>query len=127
TSRSTRDEDEGKKRELYERLGVAELVLFDPYGEYLDPRLQGYRLQQGRYRRIRLNADGSLDLRTAGVTVRPEGARLRMVDTATQEKLLWNHELEPALRAAEERAAAAEERLRVLTEELARLRNPPRT
>jgi Uma2 family endonuclease len=73
TSRSTRNEDEGKNKDTYERLGVPELVLFDPYGEYLDPRLQGYRLQRGRYRRIRLNADGSLDLRTAGITVRPEG------------------------------------------------------
>ena len=147
TSRSTRSEDEGKNKDTYERLGVPELVLFDPYGEYLDPRLQGYRLQRGRYRRIRLNADGSLDLRTVGITVRPEGARLRLVDTATQEKLLWNDELEAARRAAEERAAAAEERvareaaarreaeervaaaeerIRALAAELALLRNPPK-
>ena len=136
TSRSTRDEDEGKKKDLYERLGVAELVLFDPYGDYLEPRLQGYRLERGRYRDIPLNRDGSLDLRTTGITVRPEGARLRLVDTATQEKLLWNDELgaasraaeervaqeAAARRAAEERAAAAEERARALAEELARLR-----
>ncbi|HEX3526148.1 MAG TPA: Uma2 family endonuclease [Thermoanaerobaculia bacterium] len=36
TSRSTRDEDTGHKKDLYEQLGVAELVLFDPYGEYLN-------------------------------------------------------------------------------------------
>ena len=45
TSRSTRREDTRFKKDLYERLGVAELVLFDPYGEYLKPRLQGYRLE----------------------------------------------------------------------------------
>ena len=122
TSRSTRDEDQGNKKSTYERLGVAELVLFDPYGEYLEPRLQGYRLERGRYRDIPLNGDGSLDLQTTGVTVRPEGARLRLVDTSTQEKLLWYDESEAARREAEERAAAAEERARVLAEELARLR-----
>ena len=122
-------EDTRTKKDLYERLGVAELVLFDPYGEYLKPRLQGYRLERGRYRPILPNRDGSLHLRTAGVTARPEGERLRLVDTATGEKLLWNDELEAARQAAEERAAAAEERAaaaeeraRALAEELARLR-----
>lgn len=143
TSRSTRREDTGKKKDLYERLGVTELVLFDPYGEYLDPRLQGYRLERGRYRPILRNGNGSLDLRTTGVTARPEGERLRLVDTATGEKLLWNEELETARQvestarraaethaaeestarqAAEERAAAAEDLARSLAEELARLR-----
>ena len=133
TSRSTRREDTRFKKDLYERLGVAELVLFDPYGEYLKPRLQGYRLEpgleRGRYQPIPPNGDGSLDLRTAGVTVRPEGERLRLVDTVSGEKLLWNDELEAARQAAEqraiiaeERAAAAEERIRALAEELERLR-----
>jgi Uma2 family endonuclease len=150
TSRRTRKEDTGPKKALYERLGVAELVLFDPYGEYLKPRLQGYRLERGRYQPIAPNRDGSLDLRTTGLTACPEGNYLRLVDTASGEKLLWNEELEAARRAAEaragaaeeravtaeeraareaaarraaeERAAAAEERSRALAEELARLR-----
>jgi Uma2 family endonuclease len=136
TSRKTRREDTRTKKDLYERLGVAELVLFDPYGEYLNPRLQGFRLDRGRYQPIPENRDGSLDLQTAGVTARPEGERLRLVITASGEKLLWNDELEAALRlesaarqAAEERAAAetaarqaAEERARALSEELVRLR-----
>jgi Uma2 family endonuclease len=122
TSKKTADEDEDFKPRLYERLGVTELVLFDPYGEYLEPRLQGYRLARGRYRPIRPNRDGSLDLRTTGVTVLPEGERLRLVDTASGEKLLWNDELEGARRVAEERAAAAEERARALATELDRLR-----
>jgi Uma2 family endonuclease len=136
TSRSTRREDTGTKKNLYERLGVAELVLFDPYGDYLKPRLQGYRLERGRYQPIAFNRDGSLDLRTTGLTLHPEGEQLRLVDTASGEKLLWAEELEAARqaaeeratqeamarRAAEERAAAAEERFRALAEELARLR-----
>jgi Uma2 family endonuclease len=106
TSRKTWREDTRTKKDLYERLGVAELVLFDPYGEYLEPRLQGYRLERGRYQRIPPNRDGSLDLWTAGVTARPEGERLRLADTERGEQLLWNDELEAARQAAEERAAA---------------------
>lgn len=30
-------------------MGVVELVLFDPLSEYLQPRLQGYRLVEGEY------------------------------------------------------------------------------
>ena len=122
TSHSTRREDTGRKKDLYERLGVAELVLFDPYGDYLKPRLQGYRLEQGRYRPIPLNSDDSLDLQTTGLTARPEGERLRLVDVASGENLLWEEELEAARREAEAGRRAAEERARALEEEIARLR-----
>jgi Uma2 family endonuclease len=155
TSRSTRREDTGTKKSLYEKLGVTELVLFDPYGEYLKPRLQGHRLERGRYQPIPPNPDGSLDLRTAGVTARPEGKQLRLVDTATGEKLLWDEEIDAERRISMERAAAAmqraavaeerasaaekrateeaaarqaaEERARSLAEELARLRRGSQT
>jgi len=105
TSRWTRNEDTEDKPDIYAQIGVAELVLFDPYGEYLTPRFQGYRLVRGRYRPIPLNPDGSLDLQTIGMTARPEGEQLRLVDTVTGEKLLWNEEIEAARLAAEKRAA----------------------
>ncbi len=111
TSKSTRSEDTDFKPNLYERLGVTELVLFDPFGDYLKPRFQGYRLERGRYRPISPNSDGSLDLLTVGLAVRPEGERLRLVDTATGEKLLWEEEEAMVRRAAEQRAATAEERV----------------
>ena len=41
TSRSTRAEDQGHKRELYRRLGVAEYWQYDPTGDSLRPALQG--------------------------------------------------------------------------------------
>ena len=50
TSRSTRKEDQGRKREVYASLGVGEYWLFDPTGDYLAPRLQGFRLHGGEYR-----------------------------------------------------------------------------
>jgi Uma2 family endonuclease len=129
TSQSTRREDQDKKK-AYQKLGVEEMILFDPYGEYLKPRLQGYRLDgQGIYQAIPLNADGSLDSRTTGLQIRPEGERLRLVDPATGEPLLWNDELEAALKAETAARQAAEERLRKLEKELSRLhaRRDPET
>lgn len=122
TSRKTRREDQRDKKAIYAQIGVEEYVLFDPYGEYLRPPLQGNGLQNGRYQPIPLEKDGSLLSRTTGLTFRLEGRRLRLVDTATGEPLLWTDELEQAL--AREAAArrVAEEQLRALQEELDRLR-----
>jgi Uma2 family endonuclease len=44
TSKKTRREDVHKKRPLYEQvLRVSEYFQFDPTGDYLKPRLQGFR------------------------------------------------------------------------------------
>jgi Uma2 family endonuclease len=88
TSDSTHDEDVYKKKPLYERLGVEEYFLYDPLGDYLDPRIQGFRLSQGRYQKIRPEPDGSLLSRTAGVTLRMEGDQIRLVQTDSGEPLL---------------------------------------
>jgi Uma2 family endonuclease len=136
TSSSTRREDVSKKKDLYERLGVLEYFLFDPEGDYLKPRLQGYRLEQGRYARLASEPDGSLLSRVTGLRLRPDSLNLRLIDSRTGEKLLWGSELvaarekeTAARRAAEERAEAAEERAgeeaaarHRLEEELIRLR-----
>ena len=52
TSRSTRRDDQVRKRALYARLGVGEYFLYDPKGEYLFPPLQGMRLRGGGYERL---------------------------------------------------------------------------
>ena len=52
TSRTTRREDEGRKRQLYRRLGVTEYWQYDPTGDYLDPVLKGARLVDDSYRPI---------------------------------------------------------------------------
>jgi Uma2 family endonuclease len=126
TSAKTRSEDTGSKKTRYERLGCEECFLFDPEGDYLDPRLQGYHLERGRYQPLAANPDGSLFSRTTGLILRVEGTKLRLVDAVTGEELLWDEEIEPRLteRAAqaEERAARAEERATQAEEELARLR-----
>jgi Uma2 family endonuclease len=148
TSKSTREEDQAEKRGVYERLGVEEYFLFDPLGEYLRPRLQGYRRVRGRYEAVAPEPDGSLASRTTGLQLATEGKRLRLRDTVSGEPLLWNEELagaqhaaleraeqesrraeqearraeEEARRADQERRAreSAEERIRKLEEELAR-------
>ena len=92
TSRKTHREDQVKKKNVYERIGVEEYVLFDPYGEYLRPRLQEYRLQDGRYQTVRLEEDGSLLSEATGLRLRPEGQRLRLSDAVTGEPVLWPEE-----------------------------------
>jgi Uma2 family endonuclease len=133
TSRKTRRKDVGPKKSLYERIGTEEYILFDPFGEYLRPRLQGFRLVRGRYQPIPVELDGSLLSRTTDLRMRPEGDRLRLVDGATGKAIFWPEELlaahaqetdarhreEAARRVAEARAQAAE--ARAAEEEAARL------
>jgi hypothetical protein len=121
TSRSTRTEDTKLKKGVYERLGVDEYFLFDPFGEYLQPRLQGYYLAGGHYRAV-APADGSLSSRETGLDLVPEGARLRLRDPVSGELLLWADE--EAHRADQEKLAreAAEERVRLLEAELSGFR-----
>jgi Uma2 family endonuclease len=111
TSRSTREEDLEEKRGIYQHLGVEEYILFDPYGEYLKPRLQGYRWAERGYGPAPLELDGSLLSRTTGLLLRPEGERLRLVDPSTGRSLPWVQEV-----------MSNDLRTRALEEEVARLR-----
>lgn len=129
TSRSTRLEDLGTKRALYAMLGVSEYFLYDPLGEYLQPPLQGYRLQEGEYSRMLPGHQGHLVSQILGLELRLEDGRLRLVDPATSERLLTPAEAQVARRVAEERAAqevtarrAAEERAAQAEAEVQRLR-----
>ncbi len=122
TSRKTRRDDQGKKKSLYERIGVEEYVLFDPYGEYLRSRLQGYRLDGGRFQPVRLEEDGALFSRATGLLMRPEGRRLRLVDAVTGEPLPLYDEKDLALARESAARRSAEEKIRALEAELSRLR-----
>ena len=92
TSRSTRKEDQGRKREVYASLGVGEYWLFDPTGDYLAPRLQGFRLHGGEYRPLPsvAMAGGGLSLHSEalGLDVRLDAeGELRFHDPETGENL----------------------------------------
>jgi Uma2 family endonuclease len=136
TSESTQRKDKNKNKTIYEDNGVEEYFLFDPLGEYLKPRLQGFRLTARGYQPISRTTGGSLSSTTTGLLLRPEGARLRLVNAATGTPLLWEEEIEAARKEAEERAEresaarqeaeeraeAAVRRATALEAELARLR-----
>ena len=96
TSRSTRHEDQGRKRELYRRLGVSEYWQFDPTGDYLEPVLQGLELVAGEYEEMpsRERGDGTLAMASAvlGLELRVTGRGLRFHDPATGRDLLTHAE-----------------------------------
>ena len=108
TSRSTRTQDLGRKRELYASLGVGEYWMFDPTGDYLAPRLQGFRLHGGDYRPLPsvTLVDGGLSLHSEalGLAVRLEaGERLRFHDPATGQDLLSYEEAQVRVHEAQVR------------------------
>jgi Uma2 family endonuclease len=82
TSKSTRKEDLTTKRGLYrDVLRVAEYFLFDPLGEYLKPKLQGFRLVDGEYTTIEA-ADGRLPSDVTGLHLEASGESLRLYSPA---------------------------------------------
>ena len=150
TSSSTRREDTGRKRLLYAQLGVREYYMYDPTGDYLEPRLQAWVLADDPtnghdYRplprlteapgyfspelglEVRLRRDGSLGLRdpVSGEWLATNAelyAARQQAETARQRAETARQQAETARQQAEARAAA-EARARVrLERELARLR-----
>ena len=123
TSRSTRKEDQGRKREVYASLGVGEYWLFDPTDDYLAPRLQGFRLHGGEYRPLPsvAMAGGGLSLHSEalGLDVRlDEEGRLRFHDPETGEDLPAHEEMQAHME--QERAAHQATKARLEDEVAAR-------
>lgn len=91
TSTSTRRNDWREKRFLFEDLGVAEYFLFDPYGEYMKPPLQGFRLVEGYYQQLEPKqlATGELEFFSdqLQLVLRTVGSSLRLYDPDTDEVL----------------------------------------
>lgn len=138
TSNSTKREDQVEKPALYAQLGVKEYFLFDPQGDYLQPRLQGFRLVAGRY--IPMTSEKADRLSSAelglDLAIDIDAHLLRVVDPATGEWLPTREEyeqqielarrdaLEAQSNAAEAQREAEAERRRAasLEAEIARLR-----
>jgi Uma2 family endonuclease len=149
TSRATRRKDEIFKPRSYAQIGIKELFLYDPTGDYLKPALRGFAFDAGVQTAIVADARGNLESRELNLLLRLEAGRLVLIDRATGEVLLTEAEAERqakeaerqakereqqdkeqerlareqeriARQAAEARAAAAEEALRKLREEIAR-------
>src|SRR5262249_40424636 len=98
---------------LYAQLGVREYFLFDPYGEYLEPRLQGYRLVNGSYVPM---PEYPLHSTVLGLDLREEDNALRLYNPRTGVRLPTAAEVELSRRVAEEARINAEDRLQIETE-----------
>jgi Uma2 family endonuclease len=124
TSSSTRREDTKKKFDLYQdRLRVPEYFLFDPFGDYLTPPLQGNRLRQGVYAPIKLVA-GRLPSKVLGLHLEQQGPSLRLFDPDTELLLPTLDERIARVELGWERAELAQQRAELAQQqaELALLR-----
>lgn len=124
TSKGTENHDQNFKKILYEQLGVKEYWLFDPKGEWIPEKLQGYRLQGEFYQPITDNRCEPLQLRLA-----VEDKLIGFYREDTGEKLLIPDELLAqiqqetlARQEAEKRAEAERQRAEELEAMLARYR-----
>ncbi|MBD2208708.1 Uma2 family endonuclease [Nostoc linckia FACHB-104] len=93
TSKGTQEEDKTTKKNLYEGLEVEEYWLFDPKGEWITQKLQGYRLRGDIYEPITDSCSQALQLRLA-----VEGKLIGFYRLDNGEKLLVNDELIAALK-----------------------------
>jgi Uma2 family endonuclease len=119
TSSSTRHEDQRTKFNLYQdTLKVREYFLFDPFGDYLDPPLQGNRLRGGVYQAIHPR-EGRLASQVLGLHLEPDGPSLRLWDPRTG---TWLPTPEETLERARQRAEQAEQEVDRLRREVERLR-----
>jgi Uma2 family endonuclease len=111
TSKSTRREDTATKKALYQDvLKVKEYYLFDPYGEYLRPRLQGFRLFRRHYGPIRPVQD-RLPSKLLQLHLEVDGELLRFYDPVMRCLLPIPPEIEAERQElAEARLAEAEAR-----------------
>lgn len=107
TSRSTSREDSVFKLQLYRQIGVRELFVYDPSAEYLEPSLQGYRLDDdGHYSPIRRGA-GTLRSQMLGVDLDLNDLQLVLTDAATGKPCLPAADAEREWRIAEQEARIA--------------------
>ena len=95
-SDSTWQEDATGKKARYRRWGVAEYWLYAPHGGMHDPRLQGFQLVKGRYRRLpaERRSDGLLVVKSPllGLEQHFDGQRLRLWDPVVKEYLRTGRE-----------------------------------
>ncbi|MCW5860881.1 MAG: Uma2 family endonuclease, partial [Caldilineales bacterium] len=127
TSRSTRLEDLGSKKALYEMLGVQEYFIFDALNEYLRPRFQGFSLIRGVYRPIHPSRDGAMISTELNAILKPDEALLRVLDPKTGKVVPTVEEAVMEAAAEAQRANAAETEATRLRAELERLRGQMKT
>ncbi len=95
-SDSTWKEDAKEKKERYRQWGVAEYWLYAPHSGLHNPRLQGFQLVKGRYRRLpaERRSDGLLAVKSPllGLEQHFDGQRLRLWNPVDKEYLRTGRE-----------------------------------
>lgn len=111
TTESSRYKDLGLKKGLYEVLGVKEYYLFDPVGEYLQPPMRAFALENGVL--VEREEKPSYFSQELQLTIRPQGQLLRFYPPDSVEAVPTSEELEELAHQqwsrAEEQSARAEE------------------
>lgn len=107
TSRGTKDEDQFEKPAVYASIGVKEYFLFDPIGEYLQPRLQGFRLVKGVYVPMKSREADRLSSRELALDFEIEAHLLRVIDPKTDRRLPTREEHQEQLMLARREAREA--------------------
>jgi Uma2 family endonuclease len=137
--RSFQQQDLTNKPLIYSDLGVAEYILTDTTGEFLERRLLLRRLQQDGSWADEQDADGGVSSQLGFRIVLEDDGRLRVIEATTGKRYIRPDEAQEELDAARgaadsARATAeaeaegrrlAEERAKALEAELARLRGKP--
>jgi Uma2 family endonuclease len=81
-----------EKRQLYAERGVKEYFVFDPEALYVRPPLRGFRLEQGQYMPLELDAADRLYSATLNLFLQGEGQMLRLIDSKTGVPILTREE-----------------------------------
>ena len=126
-SKSTADEDLGRKRDLYAQIGVREYWRYDATGgDFYGEGLVGESLVDGEYRRLDMHVgdDGSTwgHSEVLGLDIWWSDEKVRLWDRESEGWLLSHEEEQAGRLQAEARADAAEARLAEVESELRRLR-----
>jgi Uma2 family endonuclease len=117
TSSSTRRVDQQQKFALYrDTLQVPEYFLFDPFGDWLSPPLQGYRLKDGDYVPIRPRA-GRLPSKELGLHLERNDSELRLYNPATGQWLPTSAEKSRREQQEREQAEAVAERAQAIADQ----------
>ncbi len=133
SSKKTKKQDINDKAKLYAELGIKEYFLFDPTEDYLNPPLQGYRLEGDSYVRMAAEEDGSLISQELELRLDPQGEELGFFRLDNGARLLSSEEgrvieekrrllAEEARAVAEGQRKQAEDMLSQAEAEIARLR-----